>query len=299
MPTERQGDLVLVGPGWLGAPAAEVLAASGAYARVWSVSRSERPAPAGCRALAADITRGTEDPAFAGALTQPVSALVVCVAPASARGDGYTMYPAAARGVAALATALDVRTVVYISSTGVYDRHDGSAVDERTLIAPSNARTQALFDAELTVLATAADTANATAPRSAFVLRAAGLYGPGRDPATRFAAGATPAETWCNFSWRDDVIGAIEHVLRLPPSGRGTIFNCTDNHPVQAGDITEALTGSRPSAATAGTDAGPVRSGRSNQRISSAALMASGWTPSVPTIFDGLQRLGHHLPGRP
>lgn len=296
MSAETAGDLLLVGPGWLGAPAAAALAAGGGYGTVWACSRSERPAPVGCRPLRGDITRGAEDASFAALRPGGVSAIVVCVAPSSARGDGYAIYPAAARGVAALAAALEVPRVVYVSSTGVYDRQDGSPVDERTLIAPTNDRVHALFDAELTILATA------SASRSAVVLRAAGLYGPERDPAARFAAGATPPDTWCNFSWRDDVISAITHVLGRAPSGQGTIFNCTDHHPVQAGDITAALTGIRPAQAVAanGGDArGAVRSGRSNQRISSAALIASGWTPAVPTIFDGLRRLGHHLPGLP
>jgi len=286
------GDILLVGPGWLGAPAAEFLARSRAgRGKVIAVSRSHRPAPAGCESLQADITRGADDPAFA-VLSAPLEAIVVCVAPSTARGDSYAVYPAAARGTASLAAAYGAHAVVYVSSTGIYDRHDGSAVNEQTLIAPANDRVQALFDAELTVLA------SATAERSATVLRAAGLYGPGRDPAARFASGATAPDTWCNFSWRDDVISAIAHVLTRPASGQGVIYNCTDDFPVQAGDITLALTGSRPTAGVTADPNGPVRAGRSNQRISSAALLATGWRPAAPTVFDGLTMLGHTLPGR-
>jgi nucleoside-diphosphate-sugar epimerase len=291
--THNGGDLLLVGPGWLGGAAAEWLALHGGYEQVWAASRSARPALTGCRALQADITRGADDPAFARALSSGVAAIVVCVAPSSVRGDSYALYPAAARGVASLAEALGARAVVYVSSTGVYDRHDGSAVDERTLIAPANDRVHALFDAELTALATA------TAERTAVVLRAAGLYGPTRDPGPRFASGATAPDIWCNFSWRDDVITAIGHVLGHPPTGHGVIFNCTDNHPVQAADITQALTGVRPEVTAAATVDGAVRAGRSNQRISSAALMATGWSPAVPSIYEGLRLLGHDLPGRP
>lgn len=294
MAGEATGDILLVGPGWLGKPAAESLArAHAGRGRVVAVSRSERPAPEGCVALQADITRGTDDPAFRATLSAPLRAIVVCVAPSSARGDSYAVYPAAARGTARLADAFDAQAVVYLSSTGIYDRHDGSAVTEKTLIAPTNDRVQALFDAELTVLATA------SAARSATVLRAAGLYGPGRDPAARFASGATAADTWCNFSWRDDVIAAIAHVMARPATGHGVIYNCTDDCPVQAGDITLALTGARPTAGLPADPNGPVRAGRSSQRISSAALKATGWYPAAPTVFDGLAQLGHALPGRP
>ncbi len=294
MAREPAGDILLIGPGWLGAPAAEFLARGHAgRGRVVAVSRSERPAPQGCETLQADITRGADDPAFRAAISAPLHAIVVCVAPSTARGDSYAVYPAAARGTASLAEAFDARAVVYVSSTGIYDRHDGSVVNEHTLIAPANDRVQALFDAELTVLATA------SAERSATVLRAAGLYGPGRDPAARFASGATAPDTWCNFSWRDDVIAAIAHVLTLPATGHGVIYNCTDDFPVQAGDITHALTGVRPTTGPAADPNGPVRAGRSNQRISSAALKATGWHPAAPTVFDGLAMLGHALPGRP
>lgn len=293
MAGESAGDILVIGPGWLGKPAAEHLARTHVgKGRVLAVSRSERPAPDGCIALQADVTRGAHDPALAAALSAPVQAIVVCVAPSTARGDSYAVYPAAARGVASLAATYEAGAVVYVSSTGIYDRQDGSAVNEQTLIAPANDRVQALFDAELAVLATA------SARRSATVLRAAGLYGPGRDPATRFASGATAPDTWCNFSWRDDVISAIAHVLTLPATGTGVIYNCTDDCPVQAGDITLALTGARPSAGAPADLNGPVRAGRSNQRISSAALIATGWQPAASTIFDGLTMLGHALPGR-
>lgn len=291
-----RGDVLVVGPGWLGAPAAAALAASGRYARVWTLSRREQPAPTGCHALQGDIRHASGAAMIAARVTAPVAAIVVCVAPASDRGDSYAIYPEAARGVAALAQQLDASAVVYVSSTGVYDRQDGNLVDERTLIAPSTERVHALFDAELTVLATASPV------RRAIVLRAAGLYGPGRDPGPRYASGATPGDTWCNFSWRDDVVSAIGHVLARPAVGHGEIFNCTDNHPVQAAEITHALTGAPASASpaatgTAATAEARVRAGRSNQRISSAALIATGWTPSVPSIFDGLRQLGHALPG--
>jgi hypothetical protein len=58
---------------------------------------------------------------------------------------------------------------------------------------------------------------------------------------------------------------------------------------VQAGAITAALGG------TPSPDASATR--RSNQRVSSAALLATGWRPMAPSIFDGLALLGHPLPG--
>lgn len=294
-------DTLVVGPGWLGAPAAITLAAAAAVheGRVFCLSRTTRSAPAGCIAVSGDITQGVHNAALLAALPAQVSRLVVCVAPSSARGDSYAIYPAAARGAATLAEALGVTSVVYVSSTGIYDRQDGSDVDERTLIVPGNDRVHALMDAELTMLATASSS------RAVTVLRAAGLYGPGRDPGPRFARASTAPDIWCNFSWRDDVVAAIAHTLAMPATGTGAVFNCTDNTPVQAGLITQALTGraagddreDATSSESAAVVSSSVRAGRSNQRVSSAALMATGWAPMMPNIFAGLRALGHALPG--
>jgi hypothetical protein len=89
----------------------------------------------------------------------------------------------------------------------------------------------------------------------------------------------------------------MRHVLTLPATHGGTIYNCTDNMPVQAGAITHALTGRPAGAAETPVEDGAVRAGRSSQRISSAALLATGWRPTMPTVFDGLRALGHSLPG--
>jgi nucleoside-diphosphate-sugar epimerase len=290
---------ILVGPGWLGAPTATALATTGQ--QVITLARSAREAPPRCAAVTGNIT---EPESLRAVLPATVQHVVVCVAPSGARGDSYAIYPAAARGAAELAAMLQARSLVYISSTGIYDRHDGSAVDEDTPLTPATDRVQALADAESTILA-----AN-SASCHAMVLRAAGLYGPGRDPAARFRDALVARDSWCNFSWRDDVTVAIAHLQQLAITaperlGARRLFNCTDNTPVTAGAITDALTGVR--GATPAADAGagqghatgPVRAGRSNQRISSAALMATGWTPLMPTVFDGLEALGHALPGDP
>jgi nucleoside-diphosphate-sugar epimerase len=290
--------ILLVGPGWLGAPTASALAATGA--EVITMHRSAGAAPAGCRGVTGRLENAAQDSVLLSALPRVVDDLVVTVAPSRTRGDSYDLYPAAAAGAVALASRLGVRSILWVSSTGVYDRQDGSEVSERTPIRPHDARVQALFDAEQCILgwssAGSATDGIATAPRVARVLRAAGLYGPGRDPANRFIAGTTPPDIWCNFSWRDDVRDAMLHLLVTPPATSAEVFNCADGHPVQAREITRALTGDVPEAATVSRGiTGAVRSGRSNQRVRVDALLATGWSPAMPTVFDGLRALGHTI----
>ena len=119
--------------------------------------------------------------AIRATLPPRIDHLVVCIAPSRARGDDYGVYPQAATGAAALARAMGIRSVLYVSSTGVYDRQDGSEVTEQSVITPHDARVQALYDAEQHIAALATN----EPPRdvTVHIVRAAGLYGPQRDPA--------------------------------------------------------------------------------------------------------------------
>ena len=279
--------VLLVGPGWLGAPAARALAARGD--RVLVVQRSSTPAPDGCVGVTAAIEELADQPALLRQLPERIDALVLAVAPSRARGDDYAMYPTTARGAAQLVARLGARQLLQISSTGVYNRHDGAVVQEEMALTPGDTRVQALQEAEQIVQAQAGRDCTVT------TLRPAGLYGPGRDPAPRFLQPHPAPGLWCNFSWRDDVVSAMLHVLDLPPTAHARVFNCTDHVPVRAGAIVHALTGVP--APDGDQDEVPTVS-RSNQRVSSAALIASGWSPAVPDVFSGLRRLGHALPGR-
>ena len=296
------GAVLLVGPGWLGQVVATRLAALGA-----SVATLQRSAPLGLSpgvvALTGDIASASSGPepltalqrVVHAALPAPIDHMVVCIAPSRARGDDYGIYPRAAAGAAVLARALQIRSVLYVSSTGVYDRHDGSEVTENSVIEPHDARVQALYDAEQRI-ATVADDPRTTV----HILRAAGLYGPQRDPAARlidpaFASG----DVWCNFAWRDDVATAITHLLLHDRAPGVRVFNCADGTPLRSSVISRALThralNESPAAAAAYPSA-PVRAGRSNQRINVDALLATGWRPIAPTVYDGLRLLGHQVP---
>lgn len=297
-----EGTVLLVGPGWLGKVAAAQLAARGAI-----VATLQRSVPVSTSpdvlALTGDIAAAACGPEQLAALQAIVRSaipahidhLIVCVAPSRARGDDYTIYPQAAAGAAALARAMGIRSVLYVSSTGIYDRHDGSEVTEQTAIEPHEARVQALYDAEQRI-ATVAQAPDATV----HIMRAAGLYGPQRDPAARLADPAFAAgDVWCNFSWRDDVISAITHLLQFDRAPGVRIFNCADGTPLRSSEIAATLTGRAvhaPDERAPLDRAAPVRSGRSNQRINIDALLATGWRPAAPTVYDGLRLLGHQVP---
>lgn len=293
--------MLVVGAGWLGSALRDVVRAAGYDA--WGMRRS---APVGgdpaSGDLCADVTAWSGDadsaahPALPHGCPSSVDVVVLCVSPSRSRGDTHeSTYPAAARGAVRLAALLGARTLLHVSSSGVYAREDGAIVSESTPVARTDHRLRALADAEDTIW-------HAAAPHSfgRIVLRVAGLYGPARDPAGRFSDASGIADGndyWTNFAWRDDVISAIRHLASLPTHHGGVhCYNCADGSPVLASDIVRSLASgagadTRAHLATAASLPGTPRM-RSNQRVSVDRLLATGWTPSVPDVFRGLELLG-------
>jgi nucleoside-diphosphate-sugar epimerase len=306
-PAARATTLV-IGPGWLGAAIAA--ASARPDARVLTLSRGtssgshealrgddhDRPRTTALRGdiTAADTGAGMDS--LLAAAPAGVEHVVLCVSPSRARGDSHAaLYPKAARGAVRLAEGLGARTLLYTSSTGVYGRTDGAVVREDDCIVPGDERQCALLEAEQAILAV-----RAGQQWQPIVLRVAGLYGPGRDPAHRLRSTAA-SERWSNFAWRDDVVSAVLHLqTRAPGQEDPALFNCADGHPVLERHVSHALR-RLDVARDASTHAAPVTapapgaaaSPRSSQRVSVDRLLATGWTPSVPTVFDGLAILGH------
>ncbi|MET0594136.1 MAG: NAD-dependent epimerase/dehydratase family protein [Polyangiaceae bacterium] len=121
------------------------------------------------------------------------------------------------------------RHVAYISTTGVYGAHRGH-VDEATHVDPSEPRAKERLDAE-----------NAYLDRGATVLRAAGIYGPGRGLHVRMKSGTfrVPGDG-TNVVSRIHVADLAELALGAfrraagdqAESARGRIFVVADDTPV-------------------------------------------------------------------
>lgn len=296
---------LVVGPGWLGSTVADAL--SGRGGDVWTLQRSAPPASSASSVhpLQGDIRAPGDEAAWRGQLPAHLDGIVVCIAPSRVHGDSHaTTYPAAVRGALELAVACSCARLLYTSSTGVYGRTDGGVSREGDAIVVSDARQGALREAESVL---DADLGGPALDR--IILRVAGLYGPGRDPAPRFQ-GHVPVgddDVWCNFAWRDDVVEAITHLLtapavslpdRVPAHPLARVFNCADGVPLRASRIARAL-GATEERASSGVvprmRPAAAPSGRSNQQIVVDALRATGWKPRMTTVYDGLRALGHHV----
>lgn len=288
--------VLVLGAGWLGAALAERFAADGSS--VTTVRRSPHTAPSGGRAVPFDLQRlAGRDPAPVPEAFFGHDLVVAMVAPDRTRGDTHEhTYPAAAAAAVRIATGIGARALCWISSTGVYGYTDGREVTEASSRAADTSSQRALCEAEDTILTAASDALRVS------VLRASGLYGPGRDPAPRYrdaAAVAPRAAQWVNLAWRDDVIAAVQcwtaHALSdsTPPR----VLNVSDSTPLTVAECARLVARADGRAfvmpAPAPDAPSPAVPMRSNQRIRVDALRSLGWTPAVPNLRAGLLQLGY------
>jgi len=175
------------------------------------------------RAFAFDGTFPT--PEVKRALAEADAALVSI--PQTENGD-----PVLAAFGDALTDAKRLRSVVYLSTVGVYGDHAGAWVDEETPPRPEMARSRERLAAELAWQNFGVRSGVPTA-----ILRLAGIYGPGRNAFTQIARGdarriVKPGQVF-NRIHVDDIVQAIDAALRQKASG---IFNVADDEPCPPGD---------------------------------------------------------------
>ncbi len=132
----------------------------------------------------------------------------------------------------ALAHARHLRTIVYLSTVGVYGDHGGAWVDETTPPRPASPRSQARLDAEHAWQKLGARRGAAVA-----VLRLAGIYGPGQNALTQIAGGKArrvvkPSQVF-NRIHVADIAQAIDAAFARAADG---IFNVADDEPSPPAD---------------------------------------------------------------
>lgn len=125
-----------------------------------------------------------------------------------------------------------LRSIVYLSTVGVYGDHDGAWVDEDTRPQPDLARGHNRLAAERAWQ----QLGDVSGVRIA-VLRLAGIYGPGRNPLIQLARGTTrrifkPGQFF-NRIHVADIAQAIDAAFTRKAAG---IFNVADDEPSPPGD---------------------------------------------------------------
>lgn len=152
-------------------------------------------------------------------------------APPGMSGD-----PALARFADAVAAAPNLRSIVYLSTIGVYGDRGGAWVDEKTPPAPANERSVWRLAAEndWRGLARAKGAA-------AHVLRLASVYGPGRNALATLRAGNARRIVKKGHVFNrvqiEDVARAIDAAFAFPDPRADRVWNVCDDEPAPSQDV--------------------------------------------------------------
>lgn len=167
------------------------------------------------------------EPALARAL-ETADALLVSAGP-DADGD-----PVLRRLFGEIDGAPRLRTIVYLSTVGVYGDSGGGWIDEACPLNPTSPRNLWRARAEEQWTSLARQTG-----KGLFILRLAGIYGPGRNALASLKAGAAkrivkPGQVF-NRIHVEDIARSIEAAFASAASGG--VFNVADNEPAPPQDV--------------------------------------------------------------
>ncbi len=195
----------------------------------------------------------------------------------------------------AAASAGPIGTMVYTSSTSVYPQGRGVVVDESAESPGSTPNGAIIRESEL--LLTSARTS--VCARS-FVLRLAGIYGPGRHHLLDQLRTGAPTlngsgELRLNLVHRDDIVGAIMSCLLAPSAVGSSIFNVADLAPAPRAEVVRWLAAQLKIPVPTFDGTTTSRRGGApmpDRAISSAKIQrALGWTPKYPDFRAGFGQI--------
>jgi nucleoside-diphosphate-sugar epimerase len=253
-----------------------------------------------------ELAGGNSEPFLFGtekedaAITERVAAadvLLVSVPP------GTSADPVLARFGHLIATLLRPQTIIYLSSVGVYGDRRGDWVDETMTPTPCSERSTARLQAEKSWASIGMEK-----NKKVYVLRLAGIYGPGRNALCSLKAGTARRIVIrghvSNRIHVEDISRAIG--AAIAHSGQGGFFNVSDDAPAPPQDVVKyaaMLMGVDPPPEQDLESAGLTALARSfyaeNRRVSNRKLKDEfGMRLSFPTYRVGLEALWEAGEGR-
>ncbi len=286
--------LVILGCGYVGAAVAREARAAGlrVEALTRNPARAVELAALGVEAVVADLAAD----AWHARIAPGAELVLNCVSSGGGGLEGYRhSYIEGMRSILAWARPAPVGTLIYTSSTSVYPQSGGVRVDETMATGGPGATSRILREAEA-VLRQAGDACGRW-----FILRLAGIYGPGRHhllDQLRAGAAELPGDGahHLNLAHRDDIAAAILAALAAPARWSNRIFNVADDAPAPKEEVLRWLAGQLgrpPPRFTGGAASG--RRGFAvppDRIISNARLKAElGWRPRFPSFREGFAAL--------
>ncbi len=304
--------LVVFGAGYVGATVARQAVARGL--RVTALTRNPEQARALTAAGITMVMADLADTAWYASIPGGADFVLNCVSAGGGGVNGYRRsYVDGMRSILAWTAAAGgpPRTLVYTSSTSVYAQDGGVTVTEESPVGGGGDSAEVLVEAENLLLAhfhiggvptprsdelrgEGTPPTSSSQPR-AFILRLAGIYGPGRHhllDQLRVGAPEIPGrgEHRLNLAHRDDIAAAIWAAFAAPAEVAGGVFNVADDGAATKAEVIAWL------AARLGVPAprftGEPTSGRravapdrviANEKIKRVL----GWQPAFPTFHEG------------
>jgi nucleoside-diphosphate-sugar epimerase len=279
--------VLIAGCGYVGAALGEMLAQRGH--EVFGLTRTgHRTADlerAGVHSLVADITDANQ----LANLDSEYDWVVHSVASSGGEAAAYrALYLEGTRNLLRWLQANRPQKFAYISSTSVYGQNDGSIVDETSPTEPDSETSKILIETENLMISAVKKT-----NFPAVIVRAAGIYGPGRGYwFKQFLKGEAVIEEdgnrWLNMIHRDDLAGIA--ISALEKGRPGEIYNAVDDEPVRQLDFFQWLAHvlHRPLPPIAPAARPSRKRGSTNKRVSNLKLKTElGYHFIYPTFREG------------
>lgn len=280
--------LVVLGAGYVGAEVARAGLARGlaVTALTRNPDKAAGLAAGGIGTVVADLASA----AWHDRVPADAEFVVNCVSSGGGGPEGYRRsYVDGMRSLLTWAQRANrAGTLVYTSSTSVYPQDGGVRVTEADSTVAAEGTARVLLEAE--------ELARSW-PGRAFVLRLAGIYGPGRHylvDQLRSGAGvvAGRGEHHLNLIHRDDIVEAVFAALTAPATVDGGIFNAADDGAAPKAVIADWLAGrlGLPMPAFSGVPAGGRRAITPDRVIANDRIKSVlGWHPRFPTFREGYE----------
>ena len=281
---------MILGCGYVGAAVAREAVARGC--RVTALTRNEGKAAAlradGVEVVVADLATD----AWHGQIAGGAEWVLKCVSSGGGGVEGYRhSYLAGMISVLGWARAHGAGTIVYTGSTSVYPQGGGVTIDETAPTEGAGERAEILLEAEARLRA------NEGACARWFVLRLAGIYGPGRHhllEQVRAGEVAGRGDHRLNLIYRDDIVAGIWAAWRAAPGVENGIFNLADDGAAPKAEIAAWLAGRLgvPVPRFTGEPAAGRREVTPDRVIVAAKAKALlGWRPGTPTFREGYEKI--------
>jgi nucleoside-diphosphate-sugar epimerase len=272
--------ILIAGCGYVGQAAADLFHAAG-----WGVEGWTRSATSAAGLAAKPYPVRGVDLSQPAQVTERAAAFEAVIHCASSRGGDAEMYRQIyLDGARNLLEIFPKSKLLFVSSTSVYARRDGSWVTEESEAKPLRQTSRVLLEAERAVL-----------NRGGIVARLGGIYGPERSALlSKFLEGTAiidpENDRFVNQVHRDDIAIALFSLLsrEVPPA---PVYNVVDDQPILQSEcyrwLAQRLNRPLP---PMGKSKEPRKRGDSNKRVSNAKLRRSGWTPQYPTFADAMEK---------